>query len=98
MLGALCAVYCTTALLVSCSNSDKLVVYKVKSVTNGKVIDVIEGESVTMAVSVGDSVIVNLNDSEITDHLTELRLMTKSGFNVDSASLFVVQSSYISNK
>jgi hypothetical protein len=62
------------------------------------VIDVIEGESVTMAVNVGDSVIVNLGDSEITDHLIELRLMNKRELVIDSASLFVVQSHYISNK
>ena len=101
MLGTVCAYFCTAALVQSCQQSNNdLVVYKAQSIVNGKVVDVIEGESVTMQIKVGDSVIVNLNDSEITDHLKEMRAMyyNPNNLKIDSASVFVVKSSYKSNK
>jgi len=94
LLGAVCAMFCTTVLIQSCKES-KLRVYDVTSIVNGKVITVIEGESVSIPVKIGDSVMVNLNDSEITLHLKELQTLKSS---IDSTDIFVVKSSYLINK
>ncbi len=65
-------------LLASCSSNEKLTVYDVKPLHGGDSITVVKGDNVGVTLHVGDTIIVNLEDSEIISALREDRLFVDS--------------------
>lgn len=54
------------AMLSACTNENQLTVYRVSDLKGSKLIEVIKGDNVRLKIKEGDTVAVNLDDSEIT--------------------------------
>jgi len=87
--------------LTSCERK-KITVYDVTGLKKHDKITVVKGDGVLLTIKPGDTVKVNLSDSEIEESLRELRYMYKHAdaeklnipYPIDSAVFYVVQKVY----
>lgn len=87
--------------IASCSKQ-KITVYDVSSIKYKDTITVIKGETIRQTIKVGDTVKVNLSDSEIEETLSELRFMyqhadaenSHTPYPLDSTVFYIVNRIY----
>lgn len=87
--------------IASCSKQ-KITVYDVSSIKYKDTITVIKGETIRQTIKVGDTVKVNLSDSEIEETLSELRFMHQHAdaenlhtpYPLDSTVFYIVNRIY----